>query len=274
LARHFDRGCVSNRPLWLFAMPPPLSRPFFRAFRILAVAACASPIAAHADLWAYVDAQGRSHLADHRVDERYRLFFKGSTTLDVPNGPGNERSQAIEALAGTRLYARATDAALVRRFSALIETNALAHNLDPALVQAVVAVESCFDAHAVSDKGAIGLMQVMPETAERYGVTADRRRSVADKLRDPAVNVRVGTRYLRDLLARFDGDVALALAAYNAGEGAVASHANRVPPYDETRNYVTRVRQFYAIYRPPPVASAGRVQLVKRARTLGESASD
>jgi soluble lytic murein transglycosylase-like protein len=117
-------------------------------------------------------------------------------------------------------------------------------------------------------------MQVLPGTAERYGVAADRRRSVADKLHDPALNVRIGTRYLRDLLARFDGDVALALAAYNAGEGAVARHANRIPPYDETRNYVMRVRQFYAIYRPPLAASPGRVQLVKRARLLEDSASD
>lgn len=255
-------------------MPSSLSRPLSRGFRILAMAACASPLAAHADLWAYVDEQGRSHLADHRVDDRYRLFFKGPTTLDVPNGPGKERSQAIEALAGTRLYARATDPALVRKYSALIETDAHASDIDPALVQAVVAVESGFDPHAVSDKGAVGLMQVLPGTAERYGVAADRRRSVADKLHDPALNVRIGTRYLRDLLARFDGDVALALAAYNAGEGAVARHANRIPPYDETRNYVMRVRQFYAIYRPPLAASPGRVQLVKRARSLEDSASD
>ncbi|HET9670916.1 MAG TPA: lytic transglycosylase domain-containing protein [Casimicrobiaceae bacterium] len=250
------------------------SRRLSRWFRIVAMTACASPLAAHADLWAYVDAQGRSHLADHRVDDRYRLFFKGPTTLDVPNGPGKERSQAIEALAGTRLYTRATDPALVRKYSALIETDAHASDLDPALVQAVVAVESGFDPHAVSDKGAVGLMQVLPGTAERYGVAADRRRSVADKLLDPALNVRIGTHYLRDLLARFDGDVALALAAYNAGEGAVAHHANRIPPYDETRTYVTRVRQFYAIYRPPPAASTGRVQLVKRARSLEDSASD
>jgi soluble lytic murein transglycosylase-like protein len=117
-------------------------------------------------------------------------------------------------------------------------------------------------------------MQVLPETAERYGVAGDGHRSVADKLRDAALNVRIGTRYLRDLLARFDGDVALALAAYNAGEGAVARHANRIPPYDETRDYVTRVRQFYAIYRPLPAASPRRVQLVKRARSLEDSASD
>jgi hypothetical protein len=158
------------------------------------MAACASPLAAHADLWAYVDEQGRSHLADHRVDDRYRLFFKGPTRLDVPNGPGKERSQAIEALAGTRLYARATDPALVRKYSALIETDAHASDIDPALVQAVVAVESGFDPHAVSDKGAVGLMQVLPGTAERYGVAAERGRGGADQLHHDARYVGIGTR--------------------------------------------------------------------------------
>lgn len=244
------------------------------ALGALIAAAGAWPLAAQADLWAYVDAQGRSHLADHRVDARYRLFFKGRTTLDVPNAPARERAQAIEALASSKLYARATDASLVRRFAPLIESNARARRLDPALVQAVVAVESGFDPRAVSAKGAVGLMQVLPETAERYGLAADRRGSVADKLRDPATNVRIGTRYLADLLARFGDDVPLALAAYNAGEGAVASHANRIPPFDETRAYVTRVRQFYAIYRPEPDAKPRPVRLVKPTDDLDASAID
>jgi hypothetical protein len=256
------------------AMPPPPFRPPLRhALRILALAASAWPLVVHADLWAYVDEEGRSHLADHRVDARYRLFFKGPTTLDAPNGPGKERTQAIEALAGSTLYAHATDPARIARFSTLIARNARENELDPALVQAVVAVESGFDAQAVSDKGAIGLMQLLPATAERYGLAAGRH-SLAEQLTNPAINVRIGTRYLRDLLARFGGDVALALAAYNAGEGAVASHANRIPPYDETRAYVTRVRQFYAIYRPPAAAPAARVKLVKRAPAQDDGASD
>ena len=86
-------------------------------------------------------------------------------------------------------------------------------------MKAVVAVESAYEADAVSSKGALGLMQVIPETAARYGVTDDAKRTVAQKLKDPAINVSVGTRYLRDLLALFDNDVTLALAAYNAGEG-------------------------------------------------------
>jgi soluble lytic murein transglycosylase-like protein len=242
--------------------------------RVVVIAASAWPLAAHADLWAYVDEQGHSHLADHRVDARYRLFFKGPTTLDVPNGPGEERTQAIEALEGSKLYARATDTALVAKFAPLIARSARDNDLDPALVQAVVAAESGFDAHAVSDKGAIGLMQVLPETAQRYGLANVHHRSVADQLRDPATNVRIGSRHLHELLARFDGDVALALAAYNAGEGAVASHANRIPPYDETRASVTRVRRFSAIYRPEPAARTGPVRLVKRSAAVDASVSD
>ncbi len=126
-----------------------------------------------------------------------------------------------------------------------------------------MAVESAFDPGAVSDKGAVGLMQVMPQTGERYGVTGDARRSTAQKLLDPATNLRIGTRYLRDLLARFTDDLTLALAAYNAGEATVATHDNRVPPFAETRGYVTLVQRLYALYRPAPDGPAAPVRIVK-----------
>ena len=214
------------------------------------VAACGT---ARADLWAYVDEQGRSHLANHQVDARYKLFFKGPTTLDVPDAFEDQRARALSALSGTRLYERATDGRRIGRFVPLIETHARASGLDPALVKAVIAVESAFDPLARSAKGAIGLMQVIPETGARYGLAGDERNSIADKLLDPATNVRIGTRYLRDLLARFDDDLPLALAAYNAGEGAVAVHDNAIPPFAETRDFVRTVQYVYALYRSPPV---------------------
>ena len=232
---------------------------------LIAVALCASAMPASADLWAYVDSQGHSHVANRQVDARYTLFFKGETTLDAPDAPAGARERALDALAGTRVYANATDPARVRRFTPLIEANARAAGLDPALVLAVVAVESGFDPHAVSDKGAIGLMQVLPGTGARYGVRADAKRSAIERLFDPATNLRVGTRYLRDLLARFGNDVSLALAAYNAGEGAVTMRANRMPPYAETRDYVRLVRAVYAIYRPAPPASSRVRPTVARA---------
>ena len=249
-------------------------RPFERSHAILiasALFAFATP--AFADLWAYVDPQGRSHVADRQVDARYKLFFKGETTLDAP-GAAEARSRAIDALAGTRLYEQATDPARMRRFASLIQANAHSTGLDPALVLAVVAVESAFDPRAVSEKGAVGLMQILPETGERYGVRGDAHRSTVDKLFEPATNLRVGTRYLRDLLARFENDLSLALAAYNAGEGAVTTRANRVPPFAETRDYVRLVRALYAVYRPAPPAPTGRVQIVRPSKKPARDYTD
>ena len=117
-----------------------------------------------------------------------------------------------------------------------IDAIARRHGMDPLLVRAVIRVESNFDPKAVSPKGAAGLMQLMPETAMRYGV---------ENRFDPAQNVDGGVRYLRDLMAMFDNNLSLALAAYNAGEGAVIKYGRRIPPYPESQQYVVRVRSFY-----------------------------
>ncbi len=122
--------------------------------------------------------------------------------------------------------------------------------IDPALVKAVIAAESGFNPQAVSPKGAIGLMQVIPDTGARYGVTGDARRTAAQKLADPKINITTGVRYLSDLLRMFSGNLELVLAAYNAGEGAVQKHGNDIPPYAETQNYVKTVMQFYRYYNP------------------------
>ena len=217
----------------------------FAAGLLAAALAGASP-QVRADLWGYVDENGVSHFATEQRDARYTLFFKGRTSLDAPPAP------ASTGLEGTRLYQRVADHPNLRRYAPLIEQYARTHAVDPALVKAIVAVESGFEPSAVSPKGAVGLMQVIPATGERYGLAADRQRSVEQKLADPATNLRIGTRYLRDLLARFANDLTLALAAYNAGEGAVEQYGNRVPPYPETQEYVKLVQQFYTLYRPPP----------------------
>lgn len=122
-----------------------------------------------------------------------------------------------------------------------LATNAAqTYGLPMALILAVMHAESAFDPGARSSAGAIGLMQVIPATGRRYGVHVG--------LHEPEVNVDVGSRYLRDLLAMFDGDKALALAAYNAGEGAVLRHGRRIPPFRETQAYVPRVLRLYAQY--------------------------
>ena len=233
----------------------------------VALAALVAGMPARADLWAYVDADGRSHVADHQVDARSRLFFKGDTTLDVRRNQADQRAAALRALAGTRLLARATDERVTARYAAVIEHHARSNDLDPALVKAVVAVESAFDAQALSPKGAVGLMQVIPDTGERYGLVADAQRSVAQKLLDPSTNVRIGTRYLRDLLDRFANSVPLALAAYNAGEGSVRDHDDGIPPFAETRDFVRRVELVYTLYRPPPAPPEAPIRLPRLQRS-------
>ncbi len=114
---------------------------------------------------------------------------------------------------------------------AIAETS-LRHDVDPLLVQSVIAVESAYNPFAISPKGAQGLMQLIPATARRFGV---------DNALNPAQNIEGGVKYLKHLLALYSGDVRLALAAYNAGEGAVAKYSGRIPPYPETQNYVYQV---------------------------------
>ncbi len=134
-------------------------------------------------------------------------------------------------------------------FSSEIGVAAREAGVDPALVHAIIAVESAYRPAAVSPKGAIGLMQLMPATARRHGV--------ADPAR-VAENLRAGTRHLRALLDRYGMRLDLVLAAYNAGEGAVQKHNNAIPPYPETRSYVPAVLRHYRPTPPPalPVVPA------------------
>jgi soluble lytic murein transglycosylase-like protein len=119
------------------------------------------------------------------------------------------------------------------------------HGVDPLLLYSVMHQESSFKSRAISPKGARGLMQLMPLTAARYGVT---------NIFDPRQNIDGGARYLRFLLDHFDGDVNLALAGYNAGEGAVEKYGWRIPPYSETQEYVRRISRRYNLLRDPNAA--------------------
>ncbi len=167
----------------------------------------------------------------------YRLSIDNSsalrlaaTELTVPAPAPSEPSASARLLAD-------------RPYAILIEAAAREAALDPALVHAVIAVESGYNAAALSPKGAIGLMQVLPATALRYGV-----RNAA---RSPAANLRVGTRYLGDLMELFDNRIDLVLAAYNAGENTVLRYGNRIPPYPETQHYVPAVLARYRVWREP-----------------------
>jgi hypothetical protein len=128
----------------------------------------------------------------------------------------------------------------------LVDTIANTHGVDPGLVRAVMKTESNFNRWAVSEKGALGLMQLIPETGRRYGVR---------DFFDPQQNVDGGVRYLKFLLGKFNGNIDLSLAAYNAGENLVAK-LGRIPPIPETTNYVRKVRAIYKRKSPPTVAPA------------------
>lgn len=140
------------------------------------------------------------------------------------------------AAGGSGAYKAGFDATARRALRSELTRVARSEELDPKLLDAVIIVESGYNAQAVSQKGAQGLMQLMPATAERFGV---------EDSFDPAANMRGGARYLRWLMDRFDGKLHLVLAAYNAGEGAVANNRNQIPGYPETQEYVRRVLQVY-----------------------------
>jgi soluble lytic murein transglycosylase-like protein len=145
-----------------------------------------------------------------------------------------------------------------RNVDSYIVESGTRHGVDPVLLYAIMHRESSFKKRALSYKGASGLMQLMPATARRFGVT---------NIWDPRQNIEGGARYMRILLNMFDGSVPLALAGYNAGEGAVLKYGRRVPPYRETTEYVRRISERYALMRDPQTARrapvATRTQLAK-----------
>lgn len=177
-----------------------------------------------ATVYTFTDAGGVTHFTNVPSDARYA----GMTRVPY-------RVSAYKSVKTSSGYATASD-----RYAPLVEKVAREHSLDRALLQAMIAAESGFDPHAVSHKGAVGLMQLMPETARRYGVR---------NLYDPAENIQGGAKYLRDLMRKFNNDLSLTLAAYNAGEDAIIQYGHRIPPYRETLQYVPRVLTLYRQYQ-------------------------
>jgi soluble lytic murein transglycosylase-like protein len=219
---------------------------------------------ARAEVWGYVDDKGIAHFAAEKLDERYELFFRGGESFDTADGIRTPRPVAVPSAAASKLIAYFEISPGYRQVAHHLRAASKANGIDFELLKAVIATESGFDAAAVSPKGAIGLMQVMPATAQRYGVSADRKLSVEKKLHDPAVNVKAGAKYLRYLMDMFEGNIELALAAYNAGEGAVLKAGKRVPNFPETRNYVKTVMQLYEMLKPPSFIngrSPGRIRM-------------
>lgn len=219
---------------------------------------------AWADVWGYIDVKGVAHFAAERLDDRYELFYKGDkggAGFDSRDGvtPAIETPRAVAVpTAPPKLLAYFDVSPSYKAVKHHLREASNQHDIEYELLQALIATESGFDAAAVSPKGAVGLMQLMPATAQRYGVRADPKRTLESKLTDPRTNIGAGTRYLRDLINLFPGRLELALAAYNAGEGAVQRAGNQIPNYRETQNYVKTVLQLYHVLKPPPAIAAAR----------------
>nr|WP_231502334.1 lytic transglycosylase domain-containing protein [Herbaspirillum sp. RV1423] len=217
---------------------------------IIVGAALFACMSAHADVYGYIDPEGIAHVSTEKLDDRYQLFMRGDATFDsdkIARGiPGVDAKPNLSSPL-MRLMLQHPN---LKKYEAMLDQSAKEFSVDPALLKAIMAAESGFNPAAVSPKGAIGLMQIMPETAERYGVQGDRRKTIQQKLTDPKINIRLAARYLRDLQVLFPKRLELAIASYNAGEGAVQKYNNQIPPYPETRNYVQLVAQFYQLYQP------------------------
>jgi soluble lytic murein transglycosylase-like protein len=200
-----------------------------RLFPLLLVLSLAA-VPAEAQIYSWRDASGTLVLSDTpRLDT-------GAMTTYAVRGTSQLRTTMRPAGSGNQ-----------RRFEDLIEQYATANGVSPELVRAVIQAESGFNPRAVSPKGAMGLMQLMPATARELGV---------ENPFQPADNIRGGVTYLARLLTRYDQNVELALAAYNAGPASVERYGNRVPPYRETRDYVRRITAksgVKATPAPPPI---------------------
>lgn len=192
---------------------------------VLAMLAFSAP--AVADIFSYTDANGVVHFSNVPDNRQYKLVVASQGSAGKPD---------IAAGSTSTQFNRAGRS----RFSPIVAEAARAHQVDPALLHAVITAESGYNPGAVSHKGAVGLMQLMPETARRYGV---------ENSLDPAQNIQGGTRYLSDLLQMFNNNIELAVAAYNAGENAVIRHGYTIPPYRETLAYVPKVLKLQKKYR-------------------------
>jgi soluble lytic murein transglycosylase-like protein len=186
---------------------------------LIAALLTASSVAASPRIYTYLDAQGMRHYTDIPDDRRYRLLVISPQDRTA----SGDRYDA-------QLLARAV------QYDSIIEHAAVSSALEANLLRAVIVVESGFNSHAVSKRGAVGLMQLMPATASRYGVSNPY---------DAQQNVRAGARYLKFLIDRFGQNIRLALAAYNAGEDAVDRNGGQIPPFSETMAYVPRVLKIY-----------------------------
>ena len=234
---------------------------------------------AKADIWGFVDADRMPHFAASKLDDRYELFLRNSEFVEsfrqtsvASSGQAVDTVKAAAKPAGppvpAKMLAFFEQSKNYKAVSPLLHEASKTHGIDYSLLKALIVTESGFNPNAVSPKGAVGLMQLIPPTAQRYGVTAAKGGTIEEKLTDPKINIKAGARYLADLMKKFPGRLELVLAAYNAGEGAVQRAGNKIPNYPETQNYVKTVMQLYTGLSPavsslpaPFKSQTGRVRV-------------
>ena len=185
-----------------------------------------------ADIFMYIDDNGDQHFSETRVNDKYRLLLRSETNKK----PATFKNWKERSYSDTHIP---TNTVLQNRYHSLIVQAAEKNRLEPEFLHAVITAESSYRHKAISSAGARGLMQLMPVTAERFGV---------DDPFDPQQSIDAGALYLNKLLTEF-GTKQLALAAYNAGEGTVRRNNRQIPPYPETQRYVEKVMEFYWYYK-------------------------
>lgn len=205
----------------------------------IAAMLASATMTSQAALWGYVDGNSVAHFAPQRLDSRYSLVIGDDDPAPsaAPKVPGKTTTPGS-------LLTWLDISPEVKRLQPWVREAAERHGVDAELINALIAVESGFNARAVSPKGAIGLMQLMPSTAERYLKATEGGPDVAQRLAEPRTNITVGARLMADLLRRH-GRIDLALAAWSAGSGAVRRAGGQLPAIDETRAHVQQVLELY-----------------------------
>jgi soluble lytic murein transglycosylase-like protein len=207
--------------------------------RVIALALLGTTAFAHAALWGYVDGDSVAHFADRQLDSRYGLVIgdPAASAPKIERVPGKTTSPSA-------ILTWLEIAPEVKRVQPWVREAATRNGVDSELINALIAVESGFNERAVSPRGAVGLMQIMPATAAPLMSQGESRRHVAEQLAEPRTNIGVGARLMADLLKRHQR-IDLALAAWSAGDDAVRRSGGEMPAIGETRAHVHQVLELY-----------------------------
>nr|WP_318383137.1 lytic transglycosylase domain-containing protein [uncultured Enterobacter sp.] len=218
----------------------------FKYLPLLVVCGFSELALASSQAWCYTDASGIKRVATSKKNARYTLCSPSAAlTPEIQHAAKRMVGLARKAVK----YARRAPLATLAREGRVdiidyINQSAKKYNVDARLIYSVISVESRFDANAVSPRGAVGLMQLMPATAKELA-KRDGWYLQDQHLLDPEINISLGARYLSELSAKFDNDIELTLAAYNSGIGNISKYNNKIPPFPETQRYVKEVINIY-----------------------------